>query len=349
MHNCSDDVVCYHEDEVTLPQSERSAMSDRRNANRDRLVAGLEKAEKPTPIEFKSQGSYAMRTMTQHNENAYDIDDGVYFEKTDLVGARGAEMTPLQVRQMVRDAVDDGSFTTPPDVHKNCVRVYYKAGYHVDLPAYRRVVTKDFLQNESVHYELASSEWKRSDARDVTVWFDGENQRQSPDVTNGRQLRRMTRLLKKFARSRSSWESQVLSGFGISKLVTECYRPNESREDSALYETMVAIRDRLKLNLVVSHPVTPRDTITTGPEDSKAKFFKDKLSDAIGWLQPLFSSGCTRKEALKCWDDVFYSEYFSERLDVKASSKASALNSGLFVSSNVPASAVEKAGGERYA
>ena len=47
---------------------------------------GLEDAEKPAPIEFVKQGSYAMKTMVQDPDNDYDIDDGVYFEKDKLVG-----------------------------------------------------------------------------------------------------------------------------------------------------------------------------------------------------------------------------------------------------------------------
>ena len=67
-------------------------------------------------------------------------------DEEDLVGERGAEMTSLQARQMVRDAVDDGKFKQAPEVRSNCVRVLYEAGYHVDLPVYRRVVTIDHLR-----------------------------------------------------------------------------------------------------------------------------------------------------------------------------------------------------------
>ncbi len=156
-------------------------MRNRRDANRDRLKDGLKKAEKPAPTDFIEQGSYAMRTMTQHPEKDYDIDDGVYFRKETWSALRGGEMTALEARQMVRDAVDDDSFNTPPEVKKNCVRVQYNAGYHVDLPVYRWVVTMDLLGREvSRHAELASSEWKRSDARDVTDWFDKRNQELSP-------------------------------------------------------------------------------------------------------------------------------------------------------------------------
>lgn len=313
MHDCADDVIAFHDNEVTLPQAERTEMRGRRDANRDRLKRGLKDEGDPTPLEFVSQGSYAMKTMTQHPDYDYDIDDGVYFAEEKLVGDRGAEMSALQTRQMVRDAVDDGSFKTAPEVRKNCVRVYYEAGYHVDLPVYRRVVTKNILGAETTYYELASSEWKRSDARDVTAWFKGENEKQSPDTDNGRQLRRIVRDIKKFARSRASWRSQILSGFGITKLVTESFRGDSQREDWALYNTMKAICDRLKYNLVVMHPVTPNETITNGNDDARARFLRDKLSEAIENLTPLFDTSCTRTKALGCWDKVFATSFFEER------------------------------------
>jgi hypothetical protein len=327
MFNCADDVLAYHDDETTLSQSDRSDMRDRRNANRTRLKNGLQKAGDPKPSEFASQGSYAMKTMTQHPDNNYDIDDGVYFEKAALVGDRGAEMTALQARQMVRDAVDDGSFATKPEALKNCVRVFYEAGYHVDIPVYRRVLTKNYFGVETEHFEIASSDWKRSDARDVTEWFENENKRQSQDTENGRQLRRIVRLLKKFARSRSSWEDQILSGFGITKLVTECLHADKTREDRSLYQTMSKIYYRLVTNLVINHPTTPGETITKGSGDSKARFFKEKLKEALDNLQPLFNSDCKRKDALKCWDKVFSTDFFSQRVDKTAKASASLLGS----------------------
>jgi len=333
MFDCGDDVVAHHNDRVTLPQAERTEMRDRRNANRDRLKKGLGDKGKPAPREFVAQGSYAMKTMTQHREKDYDIDDGVYFDKERLVGERGAEMSALQARQMVRDAIDDGSFKRAPEVRRNCVRVYYAAGYHVDVPVYRRVTTKSLWGGDSYHYELASSDWKRSDARDVTSWFEKENNGRSPDTGNGRQLRRIVRQIKKFARSRDSWKSQILSGFGITKLVTECFRGNALREDGALYNTMKAIRDRLNGNLVVAHPVTPNETITNGNDDPRARFLRDRLTEAVDTLAPLFDVKCTREAALKCWDKVFATTFFSDR----AGSAAKADRSLLKAATGVPA------------
>lgn len=343
MFDCSDDVLAHHDEKVTLPQAERTNMRERRDANRDRLKKGLKDNKKPTPREFASQGSYAMKTMVQYPGKDYDIDDGVYFDKEVLVGERGAEMSALQARKMVRDALDDGSFATPPEVRTNCVRVYYKVGYCVDVPVYRRVNSKDIWGNETYHHELASSDWKRSDARDVTDWFEKENTKQSPDENNGRQLRRVVRQIKKYSCSRESWSKQILSGFGITKLVTECFRGNATREDRALYDTMKSIRDRLKLNLEVAHPVTPNETITNGTDDARARFLRDRLSEAIDSFAPLFEADCTRTKALKCWDKVFATTFFSDRDEPKSQANVGLLKvasvappAGAFTFPNAP-------------
>ncbi|MFC1459535.1 cyclic GMP-AMP synthase DncV-like nucleotidyltransferase [Microvirga arabica] len=357
MFDCSDDVRAYHDNEVRLSQKEQDNMRDRRNANRKRLRDGLAKKEKPSPLEFVKQGSYAMKTMVCDPSNDYDIDDGVYFKKEDLVGDRGAEMSSLQARQMVRDALDDGSFKTPPEVRNNCVRVYYEAGYHVDVPVYRRVATKDVWGNVTYHYELgASSGWKRSDARNVTEWFEDERSKSS-DKT---QLRRVVREIKKYSKSRDSWGGCILSGFGITKLVIEKFAVNSNREDKALYDTMKAIRDRLDYDKSVKHPVTPGETITNETSannyvDPKATFLRDKLNDAINNLAPLFDVDCTREKALKCWDKVFSTTFFSARYEPEAKAAASVaapavLSSGFWASQEAAAKdAVRKEGGGRHA
>lgn len=352
MFNCSKEVSSYHDDRVTLPQSERTEMRDRRNSNRDRVKNGLEYNGDPVAEEFVSQGSYAMKTMVQHKNNDYDIDDGVYFVKEDLKGSQGADKTALDARQMVRNAVDDGGFKTPPAVRKNCVRVFYEKGYHVDLPVYRRVEEKDVWGNITEYFELASSDWTRSDARDVTNWFNQENRNQSPDETNGRQLRRVTRLHKKFAQSRDSWKGRIGSGFMITKLVTEKYAKDINREDLSLYGTMKAIRDRLEIDLVVNHPVTPDCTITSGDADPKAKYLKEKLTDALNDLDVLFESDCTREKAMKAWDNVFNTTYFSDKFGKSDDQKANAAGGGLVSGgggSGSPSSPVKKDGGGRYA
>lgn len=348
MIDCGADVKAFHDDKVTLPGSEQNKMRERRNANRSRLKRNLEKADKPTPYEHVSQGSYRMKTMLQDDNNDYDIDDGAYFRKGVLVGDRGAEMSSLAARKMVRDAMDDGSFKTPPEVKANCVRVHYTAGFHVDIPVYRRIIDED---TDETYYELAaSSGWKRSDARDVTKWYE-ETRKNTSDAD---QFRRLNRYLKKHARSRGSWKSRNLSGFAITVLLAETYVLSPDRDDIALYLTMEAMKRRLDSNTVIDHPVTPNETVTTDDPDAKARFFRDKLKEALDHLAAVYANDCDRESALKCWDKVFDTTFFSERYEDKkaknASLSAPVIGSGALLGSTAAAAAsVSARGGGRHA
>ena len=308
MHDCSKDVLAFHNDKVTLKKNQQDNMRERRDATRTRLKSQLQKGEKPLPKEFIKQGSYAMRTMVQDDGNDYDIDDGVYFTQDSLKGPNGGDKAARDARQMVCDALgDDDRFSREPEVKTNCVRVFYKAGYHVDLPIYR-------IRDDDEDYELASgSNWVHSRAADVEEWFRKANQELSPDENNGRQFRRMVRLLKKFAKSRESWKPQTTSGFSITILAKEKYVSDKDREDWALRETMRGIYNRLLLNLEVDHPVTLGAKVTKGPDDAKMRFFRDKLEWALKELEVLDDSDCTREKALKAWDKVFGTDFFSGR------------------------------------
>ena len=306
MYDLNKEIIKFHNTEISLSPSQRNEMRNRRNANRNRLKKGLKDNNDPAASRHVSQGSYAMHTMVQDKDNDYDIDDGAVFDKEDLKGKQGAYLSPLDVRKMVRNAVDDGSFKTSPEVKTNCVRVHYDAGYHVDIPVYRE------LEDESL--ELASSCWKGSSPSEVTEWYNDSVIEQSPDTTNGRQMRRDTKLLKNFSKSRSSWKKKTPSGLVISVLIDERYVPDE-RDDKSLYYTMVAIRNRLNLNPQVWHPVRTMEELTNGYDDAKTKFFREKLDKAISNLDILFDPECTRLDALKAWDKVFDHQFFKNLIE----------------------------------
>jgi len=337
MRKTHTEISKYHNDKVRLPQSTQDKLREHRQANRNRLENGLQKADKPRQKDFIAQGSYAMHTINQHQNNDYDIDDGAAFDKDDLVGDRGAEMSGLQSRQMVRDAIDDGSFKNAPEVKTNCVRVYYQEGHHVDIPVYRKC--KDMWDEE--YLELASSSWKKSDPKGVTDWFKNAVKNKSPDSNNdGQQMRRITRLLKKFSTSRDSWNSP--SGFIISVLADECYSSKIDRDDEALYETMKLIHNRLLSNLTVRHPVLS-ENLTKSNEDACMTEFRDHLEKALDDLQVLFDDGCTHKAAMAAWRKVFNDKFFDEQ--VASENRAAA---GFAVASSVPCTPVQKQGGGRF-
>ena len=351
MHNCHDDIVAFHDQEVTLPEVERTEMRGRRDANRRRLQNGLKANEDPIPRECRSQGSYSMRTMVQHVDKDYDIDDGVYFDVDQLVGPRGADKTALDAKKMIRDAVADPRFTRQPDVRTNCVRVYYEAGYHVDLPVYRRVVSRGPWGDSNTWFELASSDWKESDPKAVTRWFLDANKRLSPDSSNGGQMRRIVRLLKFFARSRKSWQSRIASGFMITKLVVDWYESDAGRDDLALYNAMVKIYSQIQLNSEIVHPTVPGEMLTDGPGDARVRFLAEKLHWAIEKLQPCIEGNGSQEDILKAWDTVFDTDFFSARHSKVTSSDAAITGAaGTGANSRHRRSrAVDKRGGGRYA
>ena len=357
MKNCHDDVIAYHDEDVTLPHKDRTEMRDRRDINRRRLKSGLNSDDEPTPIDCRSQGSYAMRTMVQQPDKDYDIDDGAYFEKEKFKGPQGGNKSANDAREMVRKALHGDSFKRPPEKLKNCVRVYYDEGYHVDIPVYRQITKVNDCGEEERSYELASTDWKRSGPLAVTDWFLEANKEQSPDSDNGGQLRRMVRILKAFARSRSSWRERIAIGFMITKLVVEKYVGNSAYEDQALYYTMVAIRNRLDRDLQIEHPTVEGEMLTKGPDDGRTKFLLEKLNWAIDELGVLFEPGCTREESLKASDKVFNTTFFIERLEddeteTQGNKTAGAVAAAVLIKGSEKAAAekpVSKRGGGRYA
>ncbi len=99
MYDCSKEILAFHNEEVKLSKDEMDAIRRRRDMNRNRILRGLNYYDSPAPYAFYPQGSYAMNTMIRHEENDYDIDDGVYFDIEQLTGPRGGEMSALEAKK----------------------------------------------------------------------------------------------------------------------------------------------------------------------------------------------------------------------------------------------------------
>lgn len=322
MKDCNKDIRDYHRDRVALTASQRQELKNRRDSNRDRLRNGLKKNENPAPKRSVTQGSFAMRTVIQEPNNTYDIDDGVVFTKDSLKGARGGEMSALDARKMVRDAVHSDTFAKPPEVKTNCVRVYYNDGPHVDIPVYREVT--DWFDNTS--YELASAEWKKSDPDGVNNWFKSWLKRKKD---NGQKhSRELIRLMKSICKNRPSYS--LPSGFVLTVLIEECYCLAHERLDVDLRDVIIALYERLRGYLHVRHPVVEGEWLIDGDSEHKTRNLRNLLKTAVNDLSGLDLPNCTRSKALKAWKKVLYTDFFDERIaeaedQEKAKSKAAAL------------------------
>lgn len=313
--DCNKEMKGYHADAVSLSKDEQTEMRDRRDSGRKRLKNGLNKAGHPLPEEFSSQGSYAMRTMVQDDECDYDIDDGVYFEKEDLNDPDGVCLSARDARTRVRNALKDDRLAYDAVVKTNCVRQLYPDGYHIDLPVYRTVRTADISGNDVVAYELASGDdWVSSDARRVTRWYnDAVGSELNTGQSDTSQLRRLTKLTKKLARSRMAWKKKTTSGICISKLVVDHFVARSDRDDDALRDTWKAINSQLAFSQRIGHPVNANKNLAEEGDECVA-FFRDCLSDALDTLKVLDEHNCTRKKAGDAWDKVFNTGYFSVQI-----------------------------------
>lgn len=313
MTNCDSEIRAYHRQRVALTSRQRQDLKYHRDSNRSRLRSGLRKNDDPQPTRSVSQGSYAMRTVIQEPNNAYDIDDGVVFTEQSLKGPKGGEMSPLDARKMVCAAVHSDSFATSPEVHTNCVRVHYHDGSHVDIPVYREL--EDW--SGSTSYELASAEWKKSDPDGVKDWFKRwlEHKR-----NNGQKhSRELIRLMKSICKNRPSYS--LPSGFEITVLIEECYSLGHDRLDEDLRSIIRAVYSRLCSNLRAQHPVVHGEWLIDCDSEHKTRNLRDLLGRAVPALDGLEVPNCTRSKALKVWKKVLCpgsdcpgSNFFDDRI-----------------------------------
>ena len=316
-HDCNKEMKNYHANEVTLSKPDQDEMRARRDNGRTRLKNGLSKKGHPLPKEFSSQGSYAMYTMVQDDQCDYDIDDGVYFEKDDLRDANGNHLGACDARSRIRNALKDERLAYDAVVKTNCVRQKYPDGYHIDIPVYRIMRSKDILGNDVIEYQHASGEeWIKSDARAVTRWYNaavggGLNTGEADNI----QMRRLTKLTKAMARSRIVWKAKTTSGICISKLIVDHIRAVSGRDDDALRDTWKAIKAKLDISLQIDHPVLTGKKLAEW-NDEGVQFFRECLVDSLKKLEVLDKQECTREQALNAWDSVFNTSYFNEQSKV---------------------------------
>lgn len=324
--DCSSEVKSYHKVKVTLSKAQQDVMRDRRDNGRVRLENGLDSNGHPKYKDISSQGSYSMKTMVQDDENKYDIDDGVYFEPDNLKNDNKA-LTPLEARTRIRDALkQDKRLGTEAVIKSNCVRQEYPEGYHIDIPVYKIVKTENDNGEVATHYELASkSKWIKSDARAVTKWFNGIVGTINSGDEDGSQMRRVVKLTKKFARSRTAWKDKTTSGITITKLVTDHFYSSPNRDDKSLRETWKSMHEALNDSCEVDHPVL--DSKLAEQNDTKVEFFNQKLGIALKDLNTLDETDCDVKKSRLAWDSVFNTSFFSDKPDpdTKDNSKASLL------------------------
>lgn len=303
MFDMSNDLEEFLNENVVLPRKDQTQLKKLRKINVNRLKEGLDEYNKEENTNYKIiqdiiQGSVAMFTVIQNEENDYDIDVAVVFDKQNI-----AEISPLSIRRIVKSALERKTkqLTTAPEVKTSCVRIHYKNGYHVDFAIFRR--SYDYFTGKLI-YEHAGAEWTVRDIKCVDEWFNRENKKCSG------LLRKIVRLSKQYC----SLKSSMPSGLIQTALCSECLFDNE-RLDIAFYQTMKNIYSRLVFNKNLTIPVDGGRSLTTRKIDiERIDRFKNELDSLIKKLDVLNEFDCTREKALKAWKSVFEHDYWEEKI-----------------------------------
>ncbi len=307
MYDLSSKFNAFYNSCVVLSQSEQTALYHKKDLNVQRLKDGLreyneENKTNYSVVEVCVQGSMAMSTIIQNDNNDYDIDVGIVFEEKDL-GNKG----PRATRNIVADALyrKTKQFSAAPEVKTSCVRIKYSDGYHVDFAVYRRHY--DNL-SESWIYEHAGADWTIRELRGINEWFVTKN-----DFYEGK-LRKIVRLSKMFCKSRNAWKSMP-SGLLQSIVCEEKLQSEYRRIDELFYYTMKEIVSRIESDTSVVAPVDNNRDLTPRESDRKKMInWKNRLKSKLEDLDVLFKDECTREDALQAWYGFFNNDFWNEQV-----------------------------------
>ena len=321
MFNMHAEFSKFYKDHVRLNTETRKRLATYRDVNIERLKNGLLKLGYPLPVEYINQGSYAMYTTVQNEQNEFDIDIAVIFNKEDIPSS------PYDTRKRVEEAMikEGGAFKKPPEARTNAVTIWYQDNYHVDL-AVHRLHTNIF--GDKV-YEHAGVDWIERAPDALTKWFSDEVNSKSPSKQLGanvepNQMRRIVQLLKFFTKSRSSWIHP--GGLLLSVLVHESYVSDFNRDDISFLNTLEQIYSRLNTSLEIYNPVYPSQTLTYKQEyKNQVRRLKEQLEISLGWLNPLMDANCEKLDAAKVWNKFFDHQYWADLVSSEAIDKQRSL------------------------
>lgn len=325
MYDCSKEFNKFYRKRVVLPETEQSELREKRKLNIKRLKEGLSEYNHENTKAYKIsedriQGSMAMHTIVQNDENDYDIDVGIVFE-TDNLNELGA----LATRNMVADALKRKTkqFAVEPDVKTSCVRLKYTSkGYHVDFAIFKRY--KKYSWEDEYTYEHSGAEWSVRHLKALEEWFNEEIKDKGDD------LRKVIRLSKMFCKSREIWKNMP-SGLIQTIICDEKLATTYSRLDELFYYTMKAIVHRLDFYLEIAAPVdNGRALVIREVDYQKMRNWKSRLESNLKELEVLFDSDCTYNSAVKAWNTFFNHSYWENLGNVVISESFSSCSSQKF-------------------
>ncbi|WP_410511765.1 CBASS cGAMP synthase [Paenibacillus sp. BR2-3] len=286
MSDCHDLFTAFHE-KIYLHSDKKKSLRSSRNAIRSKIRKYFKDTLKLTEPKFYGQGSYMMNTTINPIDEEYDIDDGIYLQHLEDVDGDDWP-TPSTVHNWVIEAVDGHTDTDPLDKN-TCVRVIYKAEYHVDLPIY-------VMQGDHPKLAHKNKGWIDSDPKLLTEWFNNEVSEK------GNQLKRIVRYLKAWKDYKNS-DPKLPSGMILTILAANHY-VEDDQDDAAFAATAKAIHQALSESFSLSRPVFPSEELIADWSTTKQDNFLNKLDSLIKKAGQALEQNDKAKAAGK-WIDVF--------------------------------------------
>lgn len=307
MYDLSTEFRKFYYDKVVLPTSEKTKLRDKKKLNIDRLKSGLDDYNEDNKtsyevLETREQGSVAMSTVTQNDSNDYDIDVAIVFDKDNIDGIGHREIKNIVVDALKRKCTN---FKSDPEALKNCVRIEYNDGYHVDFAIYRKSDDGNDL------YEHAgSTQWEERNPATINDCFSSEIN------DKGTSLREVIRLSKMFCKSRSSWQ---MPGGLIQSVICDEKFHDYDRMDEMFYQTMCDVRDRLNNSIEVYNPTDSTKSLLLKDKDrNEMNNWKNRLTDKLAKLDILFDEdNCSEKKAKDVWYDFFQHDFWKSSSEAK--------------------------------
>ena len=194
---------------------------------------------------YFNQGSYAMHTGINPEDEDFDIDVGLKFvvDKEDYPD-------PTVLKKWVRDALE--GHTKSVEIRKPCVTVTYQrdgeAIYHVDFAIYAadNADGKMYLARGKEFSDEQNKFWEESDPQELIRMI-----REKFDGTDAKQFRRVIRYLKKWKTQKFDSEGHVApTGISLTVLAYNHFLPNYTEDvfnnNARIYNDFAALRALVK-------------------------------------------------------------------------------------------------------
>lgn len=279
----------YHS-RISLDDNKRESLKTGKKNLRTHIKNEFQEKKRPT-VKFQTQGSFSMDTEINPLAGDYDVDDGLYF-KPQLEN----RPNPETVHAWVVNAAKSYSTVDPPIEKNMCVRIPFKAGYHIDIPIYDLIDNGDgiFLPELAIK----GDGWKYSDPKKLSKWFQDR-----VSQTNS-QLRRLVRYFKAWADYQNqSGQHKMPSGMVLTILSSEEYQYDD-RDDVALAQTAAGILQRIKYDESISNPVDKSEDLRDRITDPQFKNFKIRLDTLVQHSEAALNYESAEEAAKKNWQKV---------------------------------------------